>query len=612
MSPRLFLSLLFLSSLSGLSTAHAEESTALPQSPKILQEQELSGRDPVGGAFAVTPESVERMLGLGAPHLALRVVEKAMERGGAPLGAQRWRGLRAAALVDMGRPIEGLEILEGLPPANVQNDPRLLLALAQAYRATEACPKARPLFSRFLLDHPTHPQRFRAQRDSALCALSAGALEEAELQLQLYEQETERPHPDPWLTLGLADLAERRGEMDRALELMHDLDKASAQTLARLPVLRRLARRLLEATRHEDATALWRGMRETPDLPPDLLLEARQALMEIAAHRQAWPETLLEAERLLREGAGKGVLENHARWFLAWAAQPEPTLASTPPPPSPDPPPPPDMPPKRVDGQPLPGAEPPPPPPPPPVVSPEERELRERLELLRIVRDPAHESLTRWQALEQLLRRERGMRLGLLAPGGLLTPETLGLPHPLPLPLRLLYAGATIRFGMSAQAQKLVEGVEGMEADAVRLMLLAQGNAVPGVTVGGLMARYAPERGGLPPMMMEAAVEALNAFSERGVEVVAQQLRQVLAGYAAGDPAVARALRYEEALRLRRDGQHEQALWLLLELGFGKEGGERDNRLLPGDPHLLAASWLSRMGWLREAGELQPPSTPGR
>lgn len=589
------------------SASDGEESTSLPQPPKILQEQELSGKEVVGDAFPVSPESVERMLAEGAAHLAGHVADKALDRGGAPLVAQRWRGLHAAALVETGQYAKGLEILLELPRQGVEKDGRLLLALAEAYRGTGVCAKARPLFTRFLVDHPTHPGRFRAQRDNALCALSTGSLEEAELQLQLYEQESGRPQPDPLLTLGLADLAERRGSSDEALELLHRDEARELSLGERLPVVRRLAQRLIKEARPDPAQALWQEVRDHPAATPEQKVEARQALMELAAARQAWKEALLEAEALLREGVGRKVLELHATWFLDWVGEEE----TAPPEPAEEgPPSPPDMPPKRVDGKVVKVEEAPLAQPPPVKVPRSEKEeaLLQRRGLLKQVRDTTLEASKRWVALGQLLEMEKVERLGLLTPGGLLTPEVLELDQPMPLPLRLMYANATIRFGMGEQAQKLVSGVEGMEADAVRLMLLAQGNAAAGVTVTSLLERYAPARGGLPPVLLGAAVEALYAFSERGVEVVAGQLRQVLEGYRK-DPAVARALRYEEAVRLRRTGERERALWIVLELAYGGGGKEAD-RLLPGIPKELAAKMVSSLGLVNEARELTATKKP--
>ncbi|MBF0144514.1 MAG: hypothetical protein HQL59_13790, partial [Magnetococcales bacterium] len=65
-----------------------------------VREEPLSGLGE--GSSLLSPSAVRKLLERGAPGVALRLAEAALERGGAPLEVPQWLGLRVRALMALG------------------------------------------------------------------------------------------------------------------------------------------------------------------------------------------------------------------------------------------------------------------------------------------------------------------------------------------------------------------------------------------------------------------------------------------------------------------------------------------------------------------------------
>ncbi|MBF0624278.1 MAG: tetratricopeptide repeat protein [Magnetococcales bacterium] len=514
--------------------------------PFEVQEEDLSGTEVVGETLPLKPESVERLLEDGAVHLALELADQALGRGGAPLSALRWLAVKTAAHLRLGEFSQVRILLDGMPEEQLLQSPQLLLTRAGAAMAEGRYGEARDQYSRFMISHPDHPGRFRAQRGLGLCALGQGNEGEAELQLNLYAEEAGRPQPDSLLDGALATLAQRKGWYDQV-------------------------EKLLQGIRHPLEPVSWQERVER--------LELRRLLAELLAERGDFPGALEQAREMLVEGGGQRGRVLHTGLFRRWLAERVPgTGASA----------------SSVSDESRREA----------TCSGSQRIAWDRRNRLALLSDPNAEELEQEAALETLLAWELEEKLGLLEPEGLLTPEALNLPAALPEPFRLLYADAFFRLGNGEMADRMLGTAMGLEADTLRLGLLAMGHGVePLPTVTARLAARAGEKALWSPRMKQRMVTALFRFKERGQGEEINGMRELLALFA-WDKAVERALRFHQARTLRRQGELDAALMIFLSLAYEKGAGEED-RYLPASPRRMAAEILDEQGALESAAVLR-------
>jgi hypothetical protein len=178
--------------------------------PELVHEESLTGQEQVGGQPMMSVGLARRLLAGGLSRLVLRVADDSLSRGGAPLAAADWLRLKAEALLGLEQFAAVRDLLQEMPEDALTAYPDLTLLLASAEREEGCCLDARLHYSAFLLAHPRHSKRFQAQLGIGLCALEQNQLEEAELQLRLYEQDPDRPRQDLLLQIGLAELARQR------------------------------------------------------------------------------------------------------------------------------------------------------------------------------------------------------------------------------------------------------------------------------------------------------------------------------------------------------------------------------------------------------------------
>ncbi len=111
--------------------------------------------------------------------------------------------------------------------------------------------------------------------------------------------------------------------------------------------------------------------------------------------------------------------------------------------------------------------------------------------------------------------------------------------------------------------------------------------------------------------MLNEAVLAMFAFTERREVMAAAQLRRMLSPLSK-NPAVRRALRFQQAMDKALEGELNSALTLYLELA--QEGGSNEaDAMLPRAPIQAAIAILKEQGAMVEAAELQslqPRATP--
>jgi tetratricopeptide (TPR) repeat protein len=179
-----------------------------------ISEESISGPGSADSGLVLAPESAQRLLARGAPSLALRLANQVLDRGGAPLVVARWIEVKIGALIALDRQTQAISLLEGVGPNIFESQPNLWLLMAEGYLAEKNFEKARDSYSKFMLRYPDHLKRFVAQRGMGLIALAAGAVDEAELLLNLYAQDGERPNPDPLLIIALGQLSHLKGDAD--------------------------------------------------------------------------------------------------------------------------------------------------------------------------------------------------------------------------------------------------------------------------------------------------------------------------------------------------------------------------------------------------------------
>ncbi|MEO5364365.1 MAG: tetratricopeptide repeat protein [Magnetococcus sp. DMHC-8] len=395
--------------------------------PEMVHEEVLSGQEPVGGQPLLSVGLARRLLAAGSTRLVLRVADDALSRGGAPLAAADWLRLKAEALMLLDQ-FDALQALvQEMPEEVLTAYPDLTLLVAAGHRESGCCEEARRLYAAFLLAHPQHPRRFQAQLGIGLCALEQNALEEAELQLRLYEQDPDRPKQDLLLQLGLAELARHKGQPQEEGALMVRVAEAAA------PV-EPLARR-----------ARW------------------MALANWEARQRHWPAAIAWVEHGLRqEGPLPRLLRLHAHLLRQWLTGKEPGAMSG-------------------EHRHLPE----------PVQRAAEQRMFGLKAVLRSDGKPVGAGdVQRLALLDGLLRQEAQEGLGLLEEGGILQPEDLW-EGPVPELYRLAYAEYERGRGDLAQAWYWLEGLTGAEADGQRLLLLASCTGTESGAIVAVLERLA-------------------------------------------------------------------------------------------------------------------------
>ncbi|MBF0357674.1 MAG: hypothetical protein HQL70_03635 [Magnetococcales bacterium] len=177
-----------------------------------IAEEALTGFGSQDVGLVLPPEVAQNLLERGTPSLALRIANEVLDRSGADLLTAKWTKVQVGALIALDRHTQALTILEGLPPQIFDSQPTLWLFMADSYLATNSFTKARDSYSKFMVQHGGHPQQFAAQRGLGLTALAAGEIAEAELLLNIYAQESDRPRPDALLIIALGKLANLKGD----------------------------------------------------------------------------------------------------------------------------------------------------------------------------------------------------------------------------------------------------------------------------------------------------------------------------------------------------------------------------------------------------------------
>ncbi|MBF0460052.1 MAG: hypothetical protein HQL87_01525 [Magnetococcales bacterium] len=304
--------------MASLSLAMAE-----PVPPELVHEESLSGQEQVGAQPLLSVGLARRLLAGGNARLVLRVADEVLSRGGAPLAVADWLRIKVEALLMLDQFATVQELLREMPEEAMTAYPDLTLLLAISQRENGSCTEARRLYAAFLMAQPQHSKRFQAQLGIGLCALENNALDEAELQLHLYEQDPDRPKSDPLLPIGLAELARRKGMLPEENRLMAEVAAMSVPSdpLARRARLVALAQ--WEARqKHWNTAIAWveSGLRQEGPMPRLLRLHTqllRQWLASkesgaVTGEQHALPEAVRHAAEqrmnglrlLLHPGAG--------------------------------------------------------------------------------------------------------------------------------------------------------------------------------------------------------------------------------------------------------------------------------------------------------------------
>lgn len=292
--------------------------------PEMVHEEVLTGQELVGVQPLLSVGLARRLLVGGGARLVLRVADEVLSRGGAPLVVADWLRIKAEALFILEQFDTAQTFLSTLSEEARAAYPDLILLLANIERERGGCAVARPLYSDFLIANPIHAKRFQAQLGVALCALESNTLEEAQLQLSLYEQEADRPKQDPLFVLGMAQLAHRKGLVPEENQWMTQLVEMAAPTDPLLRRARLMAVANWEARQHHWNSAIaWveSGLRQEGPLPRLLQLhshllnqwlagkesgavgEGQHALSEVA--RQATERRMTGLRVLLQSGGEK-------------------------------------------------------------------------------------------------------------------------------------------------------------------------------------------------------------------------------------------------------------------------------------------------------------------
>ncbi len=509
--------------------------------PEMVHEESLTGEDPVGGQPLLSVGLARRLLAGGDPRLVLRVANEALSRGGAPLAAADWLRLKAEALLVLEQ-FDAVQLFLRQIPEEAQTAyPDLVLLLAASQQESGHCEEARRLYGAFLMAHPQHPKRFQAQLGIGLCALEQNGLEEAELQLHLYEQDPDRPNPDPLLSVGLADLARRKGMPQEENEWMVQLAQMAVPTDPLPRRARWMALANWEARQHHWNTAIaWveSGLRQEGPLPRLLRLHTRLLREWLAGHD---PGTLNGDHRQLTEAVRRSA----------------------------------------------------------------EQRMNGLNALLRPVGKSAQGSgeAQRLVALEALLRQEAEEGLGLLEEGGILQPEGLWSGS-VPEAYRVVYAEYERVRGDREQAWQWLEGLTSGEADGQRLLLLASCPESGAGLITAVLDRLAKVTN-WSDGLKSRAIKALFLLTAQGRHEPMVRLRDQLAVALPQTRDVQRALAFHQAREWVTEGASDRALVEWLSLVVTPNLKPEENRYLPEDPRLAAARLLEEQGWPATARELR-------
>ncbi|MBF0098214.1 MAG: tetratricopeptide repeat protein [Magnetococcales bacterium] len=517
-------------------------SGVLQAAPAIIQEETLTGREWIGGQqpFLSVPLA-RRLLASGSPRLVLRVADEVLNRGGAPLLAADWVRLKAEALLLLERHEPLQVLLQEVPEETRRVYPDLELLLAVSDWERGACEEAHRRFAAFLLANPQHPKRLLAQWGLGMCALALHRVEEAELQLQLYEQEAGRPKQDGYEMILRAEMARYKGQGQEEGRWMGQLAEIS------LPgeVWQRRARWLVLARweagqKHWNTAIAWleSGLRHEGSLPRLVNL-----------HTQIMRQWLAGNDSGAVAGEQRQLAENVRR-----AAE------------------------QRMAG------------------------IRQ---LLRAEGKGVGEVGRRYLLLEQLVRKAVNDGVAAIVDeGGILSAGQLWPSGEWPELYRVAYAGYEREMGHREHAWEWLEGVTQPEAEGERLLLLAGCAGTPGAVLHGVVERLA-RLSDWPEGLREKGFRALFLLTgQSGRQGIMLRLRDLLAALTPQSREVQRALAYHQAVLWQAEGVQERALleWLQLAAMVGKP---EEDRYLPGDPRRMAAALLEAQGWPAAAQELR-------
>ncbi|MBF0185679.1 MAG: tetratricopeptide repeat protein [Magnetococcales bacterium] len=513
----------------------------LEAAPALVQEETLTGRELIGEQPLLSVPLARRLLSSGSPRLVLRVANDVLSRGGAPLLAADWLRLQAEALLLLERYGELQGLLQEMPETAGGVYPELYLWLAASYRESGACEEARKRYSAFLLAYPQHPKRFTAQLGLGLCALEQNSLEEAALQLQLYEQESDRPKQDALWLIAMAELAHRQGQLQEEGRWMGQLAELPLPTDAwqRRERWLRLAR-WQAGQKHWNAAVAWleSGLRQDGPVPRLLKLHAQLLRQWLAGNDSG---ALTAEHRQLPESLRRATEQ-------------------------------------RMNG------------------------LRQ---LLRPDGKGAQEQGRRLGQLTQLLRQAVAEGLTALgAEGGILSAGQLWPGGEWPELYRVAYAEYERLSGDREQAWHWLEGLTMAEAEGERLLLLAGCAENPPALLNGVLDRTGQLRD-WPEGLRERAFRALFLLTGQGRQAAMARLRDQLAALTPQSREVQRALSYHQALLWQAEGAGERALLEWLHLAATAGGKTEEERYLPEDPRLKAAQLLEKQGWTAAAQELR-------
>ncbi|MEO5378175.1 MAG: hypothetical protein H7832_10405 [Magnetococcus sp. DMHC-6] len=266
--------------------AATEEISSPPVlAPMQVEEASLSGRRVIGEMFPLTIGQVDQLLKGGAAQLAVVLAEQAMQRGGAPLQAERWLFVWAEALLRLERFSEAKTLLERLMASDGERRlPTLSFFMGKTLAGEGQWSQARDQFSRFMTLFPNHPDRSKALLGIALCSLEMGVLREASLQFELYSNEVDTIRPDPLWLQGMIKLAAAKGELSEVAIY----EKRLIELEKKLP------------ENFWDRVAL------------------RRALIEMYGWRGDWAAAIAQSELLLAQGGGVPARRLHARLYKQW------------------------------------------------------------------------------------------------------------------------------------------------------------------------------------------------------------------------------------------------------------------------------------------------------
>ncbi|WP_130472062.1 hypothetical protein [Candidatus Magnetaquicoccus inordinatus] len=514
----------------------------LQAAPSIVQEETLSGQELIGGQPLLSVPLARRLLASGSPRLLLRVANEVLSRGGAPLLSADWLRLKAEALYQLEEYKELQLLLKEMPEESVAVYPDLHLILANSYRESGDCAEAHKRYSVFLLAYPQHAKRFQAQLALGLCALELNRVEEAELQLQLYEQESERARQDPLWLIAMGELARRKGQVQE--------ERGWLGQLAELPTPNDLGQRRarwLALARWEAGQKHWNmaiawlesGMRQEGVLPRMRTLHTQLLRQWLAGNESA---AVLAEQRQLAEALRRAT----------------------------------------------------------------EQRMNGLKQLLRADGKGMAEQGRRFLLLEQLLRKAASEGLtGLVEEGGILHPGQLWPGGELPELLRVAYAGYERETGDQQRAWEWLEGLTVPEAEGERLLLLASCTSSDARLLNGILDRLAKVND-WPEGLRARGFRALFLLTgQAGRQEAMIRARDLLGALTPQSREVQRALSYHQALLWQAEGAKERALLEWLQLVAVASGKSEEDRYLPDDPRRMAAALLQTQGWPAAAQELR-------